>query len=77
MEEQRRSKNRQICHKDCLSYLQRRPLIVANVIGCYHTQSELARHDSRAHVQQLTIFSTTLACFAHRATHDVDITDCT
>ena len=41
---------------------------------CYSTQSEIARHDSRAHVQQLTIFSTTPACFARHATRDVNIT---
>ena len=41
------------------SYLQRRPVLVVNVMGCYSTESELARQDSRAHVQQLTIFSTT------------------
>ena len=28
-------------------------------MGCYSTQSELARHDSPAHVQRLTITSTT------------------
>ena len=44
------------------------------VMGCCSTQSELARHDSGAHVQQLTIFSTTVACFAHHATRDVNIT---
>ena len=44
------------------------------VMGCYSTQSEWARHDSRAHVQQLTILSTTLACFAHHATRDKNIT---
>ena len=43
-------------------------------MGCYSTQSELAGHDSRAHVQQLTIFSTTLACFARHAIRDVNIT---
>ena len=43
-------------------------------MGCYSTESELARHDSRAHVQQLTIFSTTPACFARYATRDVNIT---
>ena len=59
------------------SYLQRRPILVANVMGCYSTQSELARHDSRAHVQQLTIFSTTPACFARHATRAVNITDST
>jgi len=45
-----------------------------SVMGCYSTQSELARHDSRAHVQQLTIFSTTPAYFARHATRDVNIT---
>ena len=44
------------------------------LLGCYSTQSELARHDSRAHIQQLTIFSTTPACFACHATRDVNIT---
>ena len=44
------------------------------VMGCYSTQSELARYDSRAHVQQLTIFSITPACFARHATRDVNIT---
>ena len=44
------------------------------VMGCYSTQSELARHDSRAHVQQLTLFSTTPACFARHATRDVNVT---
>ena len=44
------------------------------VMGCYSTQSELARHDSRAHVQRLTIISTTTACFARNATPDVNIT---
>ena len=44
-----------------------------SVMGCYSTQSELARHDSRAHVQQLTIFSTTPACFARHATREVNI----
>ena len=47
--------------------------ITASVMGCYSTQSELARHDNRAHVQQLTIFSTTPACFARHATRDVSI----
>ena len=42
-------------------------------MGCYSTQSELARYDSRAHVQQLTIFSTTLACFVRHATRDINI----
>ena len=42
-------------------------------MGCYSTQSELARHDSRAHVQQLTIFPTTPACFARHATRDVTL----
>ena len=44
------------------------------VMGCYSTQSELAGHNSRAHVQQLTTFSTTLACFTRHATRDVNIT---
>ena len=48
--------------------------VILIVMGCYSTQSELARHDSRAHVQKLTIFSTTLACFASHATRDVNIT---
>ena len=43
-------------------------------MGCYSTQSELARHDSRAHVQQLTIFSTTPAWLARHATREVNIT---
>ena len=55
-----------------LNRKQGQPFHVA-VMGCYSTQSELARHDSRAHVQQLTIFSTTPACFARHATRDVDI----
>jgi len=48
--------------------------VILIVMGCYSTQSELARHDSRAHVQKLTIFSTTLACFTRHATRDVNIT---
>ena len=47
---------------------------IPTVMGCYSTQSELARHDSRAHVQQLTIFSITPACFARHATREVNIT---
>ena len=42
-------------------------------MGCYSTQTELARHESRAHIQQLTIFSTTPVCFARHATRDVNI----
>ena len=42
-------------------------------MGCYSTQSELVRHDSRAHVQLLTIFSTTSACFTRHVTRDVNI----
>ena len=47
------------------------------VMGYYSTQHELARHDSRAHVQQLTMFSTTPACFACHATRDVNMRPCT
>ena len=43
-------------------------------MGCYSTQSELARHDSRVHVKQLTILSTTPAWLARHATRDVNIT---
>ena len=55
------------------NFLQYRYYLLC-VMGCYSTQSELARHDSRAHVQQLTIFSTTPACFARHATRNVNIT---
>ena len=47
---------------------------LARVMGYYSPQSELARHDSRAPVQQLPIFSTTPACFARHATSYVNIT---
>ena len=42
-------------------------------MGYYSTQRELARHDSRAHVQQLTMFSTIPECFECHATRDVNI----
>ena len=47
---------------------------LARLMGYYSPQSELARHDSRARVQQLPIFSTTPACFVRHATSYVNIT---
>ena len=46
--------------------MQRHPVLVANVMGCYSTQRELARHDSRAHVQQLTVTHRYLSFFNWR-----------
>ena len=51
-----------ICHNflEAVKHSKSSPVVkkLPVVVGCYSTQSELARHDGRAHVQQLTIFST-------------------